>query len=240
MVGSDIHKQNRQRTMTVIGIYDIGLKDNEKRTLYISLGEAQDLFGLRGQSTEIQITLNKMGDEASVVSALAPNLPNYEVESWEKTYPELQSAVNRKNTVMNIFSVIIIMIAGIGILNLLLMAVYERTREIGLLGAMGLKPREIALLFILEGTLIGGVGAATGVVVGLLANGILGQIGFDYSSFGNLTEYMALISGRVYPTLGLKQVVWRAITVVVISTLAAWIPAQEAARREPAEALHYV
>ena len=63
---------------------------------------------------------------------------------------------------MNIFSVIIIAIAGIGILNLLLMAVYERTREIGLLGAMGLKPRQIAPLFILEGTMIGVVGAVAG------------------------------------------------------------------------------
>ena len=55
---------------------------------------------------------------------------------------------------------IILMIAGIGILNLLLMAVYERTREIGLIGALGLKPRQISLLFILEGTLIGLVGVA--------------------------------------------------------------------------------
>ncbi len=64
---------------------------------------------------------------------------------------------------MNIFSVIILLIAGIGILNLLLMAVYERTREIGLLGAMGLKPRQISLLFILEGTLMGLVGVAAGI-----------------------------------------------------------------------------
>ncbi len=56
--------------------------------------------------------------------------------------------------------------AGIGILNLLLMAVYERTREIGLLGAMGLKPRQIALIFILEGALIGVVGAVGGVRAG--------------------------------------------------------------------------
>ena len=63
MVGSDIHKQNRQRTMTVVGIYDIGLTSTEKRMLYISLAEAQDLFGLRGQSTEVVINLQKIGPE---------------------------------------------------------------------------------------------------------------------------------------------------------------------------------
>ena len=93
------------------------------------------------------------------------------------------AAINTKNGVMNIFSVIILLIAGIGILNLLLMAVYERTREIGLLGAMGLKPRQISLLFILEGTLMGLVGVAAGIVLGLLINGLLAQVGLDFSAY---------------------------------------------------------
>src|SRR5919109_4196584 len=58
MVGSDAHKQNRQRTMTVIGIYDIGMPLLEKGSVYISLAEAQSLLDLRDQSTEVQITLN--------------------------------------------------------------------------------------------------------------------------------------------------------------------------------------
>jgi len=240
LVGSDIHKQNRQRSMNVIGIYDIGVPTNEKNTLYISLGEAQSLYGLPNQSTEVDVTLKKLGQENAVVAALTPALPGYEVESWEKNYPELTDAVNQKGAIMNVFSVIITVIAGIGILNLLLMAIYERTREIGLLGAMGLKPREIALLFILEGTMIGLVGVAAGIVLGLILNGSFGIVGMDYSQFSSVTEYMALISGRVYPTLGLGNLFGRALTIVVISTLAAWFPASEAARREPAEALHYV
>lgn len=240
LVGSDIHKQNRQRTMTVIGIYDIGLPTNERGTVYISLGEAQQLYGLNGQSTEIQVTLKQLGMEKSVIAAIAPALPGYEVESWEQNYPELQTAVNRKDTVMNIFSIIIIMIAGIGILNLLLMAVYERTREIGILGAIGLKPRQIASMFILEGTMIGVAGAALGVAIGLAINGTLSQVGMDFASYASMTEYMALISGRVYPTLALGRAVWRIVTVILISTLAAWIPAREASHREPAQALHSV
>ena len=240
LVGSDIHKQNRQRSMTVVGIYDIGLPTNERNTLYISLGEAQDLYGLTGQSTVVDVTLKKLGQENAVVASLTPALPGYEVESWEKNFPELTDAINQKGAVMNVFSVIINVIAGIGILNLLLMAIYERTREIGLLGAMGLKPREIALLFILEGTMIGLVGVAAGVVLGLALNGSFSVVGMDYSQFSSVTEYMALISGKVYPTLGLGNLFSRALTIVVIATLAAWIPAAEAARREPAEALHYV
>jgi ABC-type lipoprotein release transport system permease subunit len=240
MVGSDIHKQNRQRTMTVIGIYDIGIPSMEKATSYISLAEAQDLFGLRGQSTEVQITLKRVGTENAVVSALTPLLPGYEVESWAKNYPELSNAVGRKNVVMDIFSIIIVMIAGIGILNLLLMAIYERTREIGLLGAMGLKPYQIATTFILEGTMIGFVGLLAGVVVGLVINLSLMRVGMDYSQFAGVTDYMALISGKVYPTLGVSKLFMRAIIMLVIATLAALIPASLASRREPADALHQV
>jgi putative ABC transport system permease protein len=240
VVGSDIHKQNRQRSMTVTGIYDLGMPSIEKQTAYISLGEAQSLYGLQGQATEVDLTLKKLGQEASVISALKPALPGYEVESWDKNYPDLKNAIDRKGAVMNVFGVIIIMIAGIGILNLLLMAIYERTREIGLLGAMGLKPRQIATLFILEGTMIGIVGAAAGVAIGLALNGSLGIVGLDYSQFSSLSDYMALVNSRIYPTLGLSNLFSRALTVIIISTLAAWIPASEAARREPAEALHYV
>ncbi len=240
MVGSDIHKQNRQRSMTVIGIYDIGIPSMEKATLYISLGEAQSLFGLNGQSTEVQITLKRVGTESQVVAALSSALPGYEVESWANNYPELGTAVNSKNVVMDIFSVIIVMIAGIGILNLLMMAIYERTREIGLLGAMGLKPREIATIFILEGVLIGFVGVLAGVVMGLGINLSLMQVGMDYSQFAGITDYMALISGRIYPTLGVSKLLMRATIIFVIAALAALIPAMIASRREPSEALHHV
>jgi len=240
MVGSDIHKQNRQRAMTIIGIYDVGIPSIEKGTAYISLGEAQTLFNLRDQATEVQITLEKVGKEADIVAALTPILPGYEVESWDKNYPELGNAIGRKNIVMDIFSIIIVMIAGIGILNLLLMAIYERTREIGLLGAMGLKPRQIAATFVLEGALIGVVGVIAGIAMGLAINLSLGKVGMDYSQFAGITEYMALISGRVYPTLGVNRLFWRASAVVIIAALAALIPAVIASRREPSEALHYV
>ncbi|OGO21593.1 MAG: hypothetical protein A2Y54_05200 [Chloroflexi bacterium RBG_16_51_16] len=105
---------------------------------------------------------------------------------------------------------------------------------------MGLKPGQIATLFILEGTLIGIVGIAAGVILGVAFNAGFAQVGFDYSAFTSAAEFMALISGRVYPSLGLSKLFSRALTILIITTLAAWIPAREASRREPAQALHYV
>jgi ABC-type lipoprotein release transport system permease subunit len=240
LTGRSQHEQMRLRTMTVAGIYDLGMPDIEKRTIYVSLAEAQELYNLPGQVTEVAIVLKQLGEETSVINVMKPGLPGYEIESFEANYPELKSAIDTKGGVMTIFSIIIVIIAGVGILNLLLMAVYERTREIGVLGAMGLKPSQISLLFILEGSLIGLVGTAAGILFGLFINGVLMKVGLDFTSFSTVTSYMALITTKVYPTWGVDKLLWRALVILVISALAALIPALEASRREPAEALHFV
>jgi putative ABC transport system permease protein len=239
MVGRSQHEQMRQRTMTVIGIFDLGLEDIEKQTVYISLGEAQALYDVKS-STEVAIFLQRLGQENSVIDSMKPGLPGYEIESFQANYPDLASAINTKSGVMDVFSVIIIAIAGVGILNLLLMAVYERTREIGVLGAMGLKPNQISLLFVLEGIMIGLVGVAAGIVLGLMLNGYLMKVGLDFGNMSSAASYMALIKGRAYPTWGVEKLPLRVSMIVIISALAALIPAAEAGRREPAEALHFV
>lgn len=239
MVGRSQNKEMRQRTMTIVGIYDLGMADIEKQTVYISLSEAQTLYDLTAP-TEVAIFLEHLGQEEQVITSLQASLPGYEIESFQANYPDLANAIDSKGGVMNVFSVIIIAIAGVGILNLLLMAVYERTREIGVLGAMGLKANQIALLFILEGTMIGLVGVAVGIALGLALNGYLMKVGMDFGSLTQAASYMALIKDKVYPTLGVEKLFMRASMVAVISALASVIPAIEAGRREPAEALHFV
>lgn len=240
MTGRAAHEQMRQRTMTVVGIYDLQIPDIEKRTVYISLAEAQDLYNLSGQSTEVSIVLKQLGQERQVMAALKPSLPGYEMKSYDESYPELAQALTTKGAAMNVFSVVILLISGIGILNLLLMAVYERTREIGVLGALGFKPGKISLLFILEGTLIGLIGVAVGIVMGLAFNGMLKATGLDFTAFSGMTSYTALITGKVYPSWGLEKLLGRGLVVAVVAALSALIPAREAAGHDPAQALHFV
>ncbi len=239
MVGRSQHKEMRQRTMTIIGIYDLGMADIEKQTVYISLNEAKSLYELNAP-TEVSIFLQHLGQEDEVITSLKSSVSGYEIESFQANYPDLANAISSKSGVMNIFSVIIIAIAGVGILNLLLMAIYERTREIGVLGAMGLKPRQISTLFVLEGIMIGLVGVAVGILFGLTINGALMKNGMDFGSLTQAASYMALVKDKVYPTWGIEKLPMRASMVAIISALAALIPAIEAGRREPAEALHFV
>jgi ABC-type lipoprotein release transport system permease subunit len=195
---------------------------------------------LNGQVTEVVISLKQIGQEPGVVNALNRAQLPYEVATWVTTVPELKQTMDMKTSVMGVFGVIMLGIAAIGILNLLTMAVFERTREIGVLGALGLKPRQITLLFLMEGILIGVVGAVFGAILGTIINGLLGYYGIDYSQFADLTEFTALISGRIYSQLVPLKVLQHALTVAIIAAIAALYPAREAARREPAEALHYV
>jgi ABC-type lipoprotein release transport system permease subunit len=240
MVGSSKNEQTRQRTMTVVGIYDVGVPSVEKAMIYMSLAEAQSLFALDGKVTEIVVSLKQIGQEAGVTSAINESAPGYEIETWENSFPELKQTMEMKTGVMSYMGVFLLCIAAIGILNLLMMAVFERTREIGIIGALGLKPREITFLFLLEGVLIGVMGAVFGAVLGTLINLALSVNGLNYSQFADLTEYTALISGSIYPQLDLLKVLQHALTVAVIAALAALYPAIQASQREPAEALHYV
>jgi ABC-type lipoprotein release transport system permease subunit len=240
LVGRALHNQMRQRTMTVIGIYDLNVPSIEQKSIYISLNEAQTLYGLPGESTEVMITLKQIGQESPVIAALQPTLAGAEAETWAQAFPELQTALATKNSAMQVFSIIILLIAGIGVLNLLLMAVYERTREIGLLGAIGMKPRQIRILFIIEGIMLGFLGVIVGEALGIGLNAMFGVVGFDFSKFSGMTDYMALITGRVYTGLALNSILTRALPVLIITILASLIPAREASQQEPSEALHYV
>ena len=240
LVGRATHEQMRRRTMTVVGIYDLGLPEVEKSLIYVSLGEAQSLFDLRNQATEVDIALESVGQERDVAVALGAALPSSEVSTWQELNPEMKQSLDVDKQVMNIFGLVVLLIAGVGILNLMLMAVFERTREIGLLGAMGLKRREIMGLFLTEGILIGLLGAIAGFFLGGLVVSVVGRYGIDFSASASMGEMMALLGDKLYPQLSVDLLIQRSLTVAAIAMLASLYPAWQASKREPAEALHFV
>lgn len=122
----------------------------------------------------------------------------------------------------------------------MLMAVFERTREMGILAALGMKGWQLMGLFLLEGTLIGAVGAVIGCILGGAVVWMVAQVGIDYSVASGMGEITALMSDRLYPSITILDVIWRGIAVMIIAALASLFPAWQASRQEPAQALHYV
>jgi ABC-type lipoprotein release transport system permease subunit len=166
-------------------------------------------------------------------------LPGYEIDDWDTLRPELRQAMDTKAVTTTFISFVVLLIASIGILNLMLMAVFERTREMGVLAALGMKGRQIMGLFLLEGTLIGVVGAVIGciIAVGLLL--IMGQTGLDLGQ-SDMGEVTAMMGSRIYPTVAAPDVIVRGVVVAIIAALASLFPAWQASRQEPAQALHHV
>ena len=101
MVARATHEQNRQRTMTVVGIYDVGVPTVEKTTIYMSLLEAQQLFGLDGQVTEVVVSLKQIGQETGVVNHINANLSGYEVDTWINSFPELKQTMDMKTSIFS-------------------------------------------------------------------------------------------------------------------------------------------
>jgi ABC-type lipoprotein release transport system permease subunit len=232
--------------MTIIGIYDLGIAEVEKSMVYVSLLEAQTLFDLRDQVTEVAIYLEQVGQEPPVVRRLQAALPGYEVDAWDTLDPTTKEMMELEAQIMNMFGMVILLIAGVGILNLMLMVVFERTREIGLLAAMGLKRGETVVLFLMEGVLVGLLGALAGSVLGGAIGAHYGRVGIDWMTLyggmdvGEYSGLIGLMGDRLYLRIGIDVLAGRALTVGVIAALASLYPAWQASRREPAEALHYV
>ena len=174
------------------------------------------------------------------MAALKTALPGYEADSWQTLKPELREALQTKLTFTTFFGFVVVFIGCIGIMNLMLMAVFERTREMGVLAALGLKARQVMGLFVLEGSLIGLVGTAVGSVLSIGLLSLLSRVGIDISFTSGMGEATALMGSRMYPSINLLDVISRAVTVIVIAALASLYPAWQASRKEPAEALHHV
>ncbi len=240
LLGKRKDESMRQRSMTVVGIFNLGLGDAEKGLVYINLPTAQTLYNLREQETEVAITLGQVGQEEAIIANLQPDLPNYEVDSFDTLRPEIREILEQKSAFIAVIGFIVLLMAGIGILNLMLMAVYERTREMGVLSALGLKGRQLMGLFLLEGMFIGVIGAVIGCALSWLLVLAVGQVGIDYSMAEGTGDITALIGNRIYPTISVGTIIRYGIATVIIAALASLIPAWQASHNEPAESLHHI
>jgi ABC-type lipoprotein release transport system permease subunit len=240
LLGKRKDESMRQRSMTVVGIFNLGLGDAEKGLVYINLPTAQKLYNLREQETEVTVTLTQVGRENAIIAGLQPNLPDYEVDSFDTLRPEIREVLEQKSIFIAVIGFIVLLMASIGILNLMLMAVYERTREMGVLAALGMKGRQLMGLFLLEGLFIGLIGAVIGCTLSWLLVLAVGQVGIDYSFAQGTGDITALIGNRIFPSISVVNIIFYGVAVVIIAALASFIPAWQAARNEPAESLRHI
>jgi putative ABC transport system permease protein len=236
----------RQRSMTVVGIFNLGLGEAEKSLLYMNLPAAQTLYNLRGEVTEVALILEKIGQEDAVIDNMAPDFPNHEVDSIYTLRPEFKEALDIDRVIGILLGGLLLLMGAVGILNLMLMAVFERTREMGVLAALGMKGRQVMGLFLLEGAFIGLLGGVVGCFISWLLVLWLGRVGINFASLyggvdiGEYGEIYAMMGTVMYPAISTTTIIIYGIAAVFIAALAALFPAWRASKVEPANSLHFV
>lgn len=226
----------------VVGIFDSGMYEYDVSLVYVSMETAQRLYRLGESVTGLSLTVDDMDKATEMKEVLLRLLgPGYRVMSWMDLNPNLFAAVAMEKKVMFFILTLIILVAALNIISTLIMMVMEKTKDIGILKAIGSSSRSIMTIFTMEGLIIGLIGSAAGVVLGLLFAAHINQIAdfigelTGFQLFSSDIYYFDKIPADIYPS----DVVVISLSAVIISVLAALYPAWQAARLNPVEALRY-
>ena len=223
-----------EQSFTVRGIFSTNTPYYDENTVFMPLAKAQAIARAENHASLIFVMLQNQEQAEPVAAALASS--NYQVMTWQQLNELTTQLEVFANAFMYVFYLIILGITATVVTNTLVMAVYERTREIGILSAIGMKGRRIMLQFLTEAALL----ATGGVIGGLILSGLLiaylASVGFALPS---VSAYSGILMGeRIYPSLAVSDAIGLTIAAYVITLIASLYPATLAARMEPVEALH--
>ena len=233
-------------TFQIVGKYKSDIQALNDRLFFLPLSQAQRILEMPGEVTELLLITSDYNKISSVLPGLnelfsrEDESGKYLVQPWNKGY-DLVELFDFAVTMYNSIYVFIIILACFVLVNTLIMIVNERTREIGMMSALGLKGREILVLFTMEGVMIGVLGSAIGTVLGGILTKVFSIVGIDYSAaFEGVSSTDFLMSPIYYTVFSLENLIFCFTLGVVIVTIACIIPARKAANLEPTEALRKI
>ncbi len=222
-----------QQVFTVRGVYSTNTTSYDENTVFMPLAKAQVFTGAQDHASIIFVLLKDHAQAPQVAAAIRS--PNYQVLTWQEMNAVITQTEDLANSFMVIFYLIVLGITATVVTNTLAMSVFERTREIGILQAIGMKARRIMAQFLTEAGLIATGGVIGGIILGLIIVAIFNRFGFYVGNYG-ITGM--LIGDRIYSTLTVDDVVKLTIIAYGITLIASLYPAIMASRMEPVEALH--
>jgi len=227
---------------TVSGLFSSGLTSLDRSLAVMHWKDLQELLAMEDwQVHEIALLADNPRQANRMTGELnqLPGMPEEaEAESWDELLPQLKEYIEMSRSSGWILILLVGIFAGFGTLNTMMMAVFERTREIGTIAAMGMSPGKILIMFLLESCFLSVLGLGIGFILGLLSLSYLTSNGLDLSAW---VMDMSFAGSHIDPVM---QVVWTwndylsaALSLGVVVIISTILPALRAARMKPVDAL---
>ncbi|MBD7977316.1 ABC transporter permease [Serpens gallinarum] len=215
--------EGREAIVMVTGIFELGVRELDSRYVYLDLKQAQSLLDLPGGVTVIDTTVREIF-QAQVIAERLARLTGLQAESWMATNGQLLNALRSQSMTTQMIRLFVGLSVAFGIASVLAVSVVQRTREIGILRAMGSPRRQILRVFLVQGGLLGLVGSGFGGLVGW-----------------SLIQVFNIFGPKLFIINVDASLVPIAMAVATVTgVLAAAAPARRAARYDPAVAIRYV
>ncbi|MEJ5197549.1 MAG: FtsX-like permease family protein [Anaerolineae bacterium] len=216
------------------GIFATGVPSYDDTAVFMTLDKAQAFTNTVGRASAVIIMLYRQDDAEKVAARL--RAPGVTVLTWRQLNEVFLQTMQSAMGFYIIMDLIVMLVVAVLIANTLLMAVFERIREMGILAALGMKGRHIMAMFLLEAATLGLIGIAVGIILGSLGVAYLAQNGLYIGDMSAATSGLAVstsMNARFDPPTFASLAFWT----LVIVLLAALYPAWFAARQEPVDAL---
>lgn len=228
-------------TFEIVGRLETGLKLLNEAVFYLPLDQAQRFLEMDGQVTELLLFLSGREAVPQVLPGVEELLSweggeNYLALSYRET-SDLIPLMDLSEMIFNFIYIFLVLLSCIVVINTMIMIIRERTREIGMMVALGLEKREILSLFLIEGGFMGLIGSLAGALAGYFLNSYLGKVGFDYGQALAGMDADILLNTMIYPAASLENTIFAFILGTVIVVLACLFPARRAVKLEPTEAM---
>jgi len=216
-------------------------------TALISYQTADDFLDLENLVTEVDVAVERRvnfnrftNDVNDLATTLQQSYPELHIETFEEMAQAFLGITEQKQVFGSIIMLIILAIAAVGIFNSVLMSVYERIREIGVLRAQGFERKEIVKLFLWEGLIIGFFGSIMGVTLGCGVNLYLVIVGFPLDKFAGFQSSGIPYWGVLYGEWNIGAIVFAFCFGLVVALAASYLPSRMASRMEVTKALRFV
>jgi lipoprotein-releasing system permease protein len=220
----------------VVGLVSTGMYDYDSAYTYVSLTNGSKMYQLQNDVTGIAVKLDNVDLAPAIAKEIRKKFNGqYYVQDWLQMNRNLFVALETEKWVMSIILSLIVLVAALNIVNPLTMMVIDKTKEIGILKAMGAMDKSITFIFIFEGMFIGVLGILLGVLGGFVLCELIAKIPIPMPG-GGMVYYIDRLPVKVDPFISYVAI---PVLSVVLCFLATLYPARQAAKLEPVDAIRY-